>query len=168
MFPLEQHHLNELEARLRQWAPNLGGLDRDRMLFEAGRAEAVGGSRPGPRVWLWKSAAAATVILALGLGLALRHERTQRRNLELALASVGAPPESIVESPPESIAKLPEKHNPGPSSYLVLVRKVKLLEDPVDREPVRTAPDRNQGGPVTAPHSPPLLRAHDLDRVISL
>jgi hypothetical protein len=168
MFPLEQHHLNELEARLRQWAPNLGGLDRDRMLFEAGRAEALGGSRPGPKVWLWMPAAAAAVVLALGMGLAWRHERTQRRNLELALASVGSPSQSIIEYPLEAITKLPEKHTPDPSSYLVLVRKVKLLEDPVDQEPVQTAPDRNPPGPVSDPHSLPPLRPHDLDRVISL
>ena len=66
--------LSELERRLAAWRPAAGALDRDRMLYEAGRAAA----RADGRVQSWRLATAALVLLAVGLGGLLVHERSQR------------------------------------------------------------------------------------------
>ena len=47
--------LSEFERRLAAWRPAVGGLDRDRMLYEAGRAAA----RADGRVQSWRLATAA-------------------------------------------------------------------------------------------------------------
>jgi hypothetical protein len=56
--------LNALEAGLRQLAPRAPTLDRDALMFRAGRASA-------PRGWAWPLAAAASTLVAVALGMAL-------------------------------------------------------------------------------------------------
>ena len=115
MFNPDQDPVSSLEERLRSWVPSAGGLDRDRMLFEAGRAAA---QRPiasaGTSTRLWKLATAAAVLLASGLGLAWHNERSQRRALELTFARPAPPPPApLVTSTPELIAERREKGAPS-------------------------------------------------------
>ena len=82
MFNPDQDHLSSLEERLRSWVPSAGGLDRDRMLFEAGRAEARGSARMrGLEARDGRRGPAG-----VGAGMAWHNERSQRRALELAFA----------------------------------------------------------------------------------
>ena len=57
---------HELEQPLRALEPLPGGLNRDRMLFEAGRASAQAGARAR-----FVILAAATLAVSIGLGLSL-------------------------------------------------------------------------------------------------
>ncbi len=69
--------LSAVERRLAAWRPAAGGLDRDRMLYEAGRNAA----RADGRVQSWRLATAALVLMAVGLGGMLARERSQRRGI---------------------------------------------------------------------------------------
>ena len=85
MDPLEDDPevpLSDLERRLEQWRPASGSLDRDRMLFDAGRASARAES------WgrLGAALAASFALVAVGLGGLLVRERAHRHGLEVALA----------------------------------------------------------------------------------
>ncbi len=59
-IPGREPELTALERRLADWRPTAGALDRDRMLYNAGRAAA--GVRP------LRLAAAALLLVSLGLG----------------------------------------------------------------------------------------------------
>ncbi len=167
MFNPDEDQMSSLEERLRSWVPSARRLDRDRMLFEAGRAEVQGTIQAGTRANLWKFATATAVLLASGLGMAWHHERSQRRALELTFARLAPPP--AVVSTPELIAERQEKERAvDPTSYLALVRQVNRLKDAANFEPHRTAPEavpkiRAADPPRAAP-----LRPRDWDRVISL
>src|SRR4029077_18348169 len=84
MFNPDQNPVSPFEERLRSWVPSARGLDRDRMLFEAGRAQGQESLRARTSARLWKLATAAALLLASGLGMAWHSERSQRRDLELA------------------------------------------------------------------------------------
>jgi hypothetical protein len=61
--------LAAVEAALASLSPTPCGVDRDRMMFQAGRASAEKVSPPGrrsPSYWLWPCATAATTLLAVG------------------------------------------------------------------------------------------------------
>jgi len=167
MFNPDEDQLSSLEERLRSWVPSACGLDRDRMLFEAGRAEVLGSIPARSHARLWKLATAAAILLASGLGMAWQNERSQRRALELTFARL-APPAAL-DSQPELMTERQEKEAAiDPTSYLALVRQVNRLEDSADLEPHRTAPGtfpsvRSADPPQTAP-----LRPRDWDRVLSL
>jgi hypothetical protein len=169
MFNPDEDQLSSLEERLRSWVPSPDRLDRDRMLFEAGRAEARGPIQAGTRANLWKFATAAAVLLASGLGMAWHNERSQRRALELTFARLAPPPPAALVSTPELMTERPEKEaDVYPSSYLALVRQFKRLKDEASLEPHRTAPETVQKVRVAdPPHTAP-LRPRDWDRVISL
>jgi hypothetical protein len=161
MFNSDQDHMSSLEERLRAWVPDSGGLDRDRMLFEAARA---GGS---PRSW--KYATAAAVLLAAGLAFGWHHERRQRRALELAFAKVGPPSLVTAVSSQERIAEGPVTAIAiDPTSYLALIRQVKSLEDGASLKPQQLAPDVVTKVRSADLSQPSPLRPHDFDRVISL
>jgi hypothetical protein len=169
MFNPDQDHLSSLEERLRSWVPSPGGLDRDRLLFEAGRAEVQGPVQAGTSARLWKYATAAAVLLAAGLGTAWHHERSQRRALELTYAKPTPPLSATSGSTPELITEGQEKEAAvDPTSYLALVRQLKRLEDPVNLEPHRTAPGTVPRVRAADPPQSVPLRPHDFDRLISL
>ncbi len=167
MFNPDEDHLSPLEERLRSWVPSAGGLDRDRMLFEAGRAAVQGPSRAGTSGRLWKYATAASVLLALGLRIAWHNERSQRRALELTIARQ-APPPALVSTPDLMTERQEEETNVDPSSYLALVRQLRRLEDATNLEPQRTAPGTVQRVRAADPPQTAPLRPRDWDRVISL
>lgn len=66
----DQAVLNDLETALAALAPVRGRLDRDRLMYEAGRAAA----RPSPRKWMAVAASLALVATGEGALLALRPE----------------------------------------------------------------------------------------------
>ncbi len=63
--PTRDPALAALEAALRALPPAPAGLDRDRLMFQAGQ------SRRPRTGWLWPAAAAALALLSVGLGTAL-------------------------------------------------------------------------------------------------
>jgi hypothetical protein len=158
--------LSDLEHRLRAWQPSSGGLDRDRMLFEAGRA-AAGRTVPGGSVRLWKLATAAAVLAALGLGQGWRTERLHRQAVELSLAAEMPRPFSTERARAASPPRPQPPVTPiDPSSYLALARRA----DPPGPAPLPGPSGGTSGQPIDSGgvSSPPPLRPHDLDRVLSL
>jgi len=134
----------DLERRLARLRPAAGGLDRDRMLYEAGRAAA----RADSRTRLASAAAMAMAIGCVGLGGLLARERGHRLDLERALADTRPrepDPGRLAPSPPVPAAR------PGPDSYLALTRRALVagLDDP----PGPVEP-RRFGSPI--PPEPPL------------
>ncbi len=129
--------LTHFEQWLAALRPASGGLDRDRMLFEAGRASA----RAEGRARAWALTAAASVLVAVGLALGLARERSRRLDLERSLVAASRISPAIEPpsppSPPIDVA---------PDSYLALSRRlVAGLDDPrpAPEVPVgRPAPDR--------------------------
>jgi len=60
--------LAALEASLAALTPRPSTVDRDRLMFLAGRASGASARRRGPASWLWPLATAASLLLAAGLG----------------------------------------------------------------------------------------------------
>src|SRR5262249_39292774 len=150
--------LTAMERRLAGWRPSTGALDRDRMLYDAGRAAGAAGR---PRLLIGAALSLSLAILALSASLAyqnsalareralLAQERTHRQHLEMALAARTLPPQSS-PSPPAPEATEP----PAPSSYLAMMARLTAgADDPVsprvlsDPEPRAPAP-APEGGPV--------------------
>jgi hypothetical protein len=127
--------LLKLESALASLAPRPAALDRDWVMFLAGRAAArETGRRRG--AWLWPCATAASLLLALGLGLR------------------GQWPIGPSQEEAEVAAAASSSERPGPNSYfklreLVLTRGVDDLPDPTassgrrDAQPLRPL-DRNR------------------------
>lgn len=118
MDPLEdlpEGPLSDLERRLERWRPLPGSLDRDRMLFDAGRAAARAES------WgrLGAALAASFALVAVGLGGLLVRERGDRHALEATLAERTREP-----ALPERVSPLPTFAEPAPNSYLALSRRI--------------------------------------------
>ena len=84
---LESKHdeMKAFEERLGSWVPSLGNVDRERMLFEAGRASGLQSTPWAAGSQLWRLATAATLLLSVGLGLAWQHERGRNQALEQAV-----------------------------------------------------------------------------------
>jgi hypothetical protein len=113
-----------LEGRLAAWRPSAGGLDRDALLFEAGRASARAEASAPLR--LASGSAAALAALAVGLGGLLAAERGRRHDLEVALArSAPAPPGAAArpEAGPSPSGEPRPAEAPAPTSYLALTHR---------------------------------------------
>jgi hypothetical protein len=164
--------LSSLERRLAAWRPAAGALDRDRMLYDAGRAAA------GARTW--RLAAAALLLAAVSLGgllvnereqLAREHsllarERMHRLEAETALAARAR----ASEPSPAIPATAPAIEPPAPDSYLVLTARLAqgVAEPPwpdVGREPAPTGSSPRSSEP--SPRPVP-LRPIDIQRVLEL
>jgi hypothetical protein len=120
--PSSRDELSRVEQRLAQWSPSAPALDRDRMLFEAGRASART-ARAGQVV------AALGAVLAVSFGVWGAHERSQRKALELALTETTRAlkvAQSARPVVPPSI-RLPELTSPAPQSYLALSHRPATL-----------------------------------------
>jgi len=160
---IDEDDLNRLERRLGDWRPSLGGLDRDRLLYEAGRADAVARDRR-----LLKAALAASIaagLAAFGLGAAWRfeHDRNGRLTAELALARLEARPDRAAPHqsvPPAVVSSEP----PDPSSYLALSRRI--VDGRIDFEPP-SLPAAPSGDQPSRPRPEP-LRVGDRDRLLDL
>ncbi len=169
--------LTALERRLAGWRPAAGALDRDRMLYDAGRAAA--GARP------WRLAAAALMLVSLGLGgllvqrrallgrerALLAHERARRFELETALAArtEASRPSSQAPAP---AADVPPIGPPAPGSYLVLTARladgVADVPWPGARVESEPGPHRPSPGPAGGEWRPAPLRTQDIQRVLDL
>lgn len=142
----------ELEQRLAAWLPIAPALDRDQMLFEAGRASA----RAEARSRAWPCTALGLAILLVGLGGLFARERSQRLALENTLAArTTSPPAELAVMPPRDVLPAPSDERPGPNSYFVLSRlSSEDLESPLvspkpsaEPAPERTGPRRPTLGP---------------------
>jgi hypothetical protein len=153
--------LNALAARLQTWRPSAGGLDRDRLIFESGRAAGLAEARAMDRGRLWPMATAASLLLAVGFYMARGPEKggePERIDLAVKSAEVPRSPQPIAESAP--IAPI------DPSSYLALARQFASGDlDPIQAEPVRPSDSNRSSPPVDRP---PPLRARDFDRLLNL
>ena len=158
--------LSALERRLAAWRPATGALDRDRMLYNAGRAAAAAGART------WRLASAALLLATTGLGgllfqqrSLLARERAERIELAARLAAPATAPAALAP-PVESAAPGP----PAPGSYLALTARLaegvdfgSPPEGGGDREPRMPSPPSWE--PATRPVP---LRPIDLQRVLDL
>lgn len=154
--------LNALEQRLGGWQPMPGTLNRDRMMFEAGRAAAQRGT-------FRLVAIGGLMLLVAGLGGLLAHERSQRQVLEGLLAMQAQSsdftppkPDSPVLVPPAS----PVVVELDPDSYLALThRRTGSILDDFSAAAQEPLPTRS-----TAPLDPPLspLRARTLGGSLEL
>ncbi|HEV3165474.1 MAG TPA: hypothetical protein VGZ22_15715 [Isosphaeraceae bacterium] len=154
-----ERDLSDLERRLRRWQPAPAALDRDQMLFEAGRAAA----RTQASSLLWPAVAASLALATASLGGLWVHERSHRQSLELVLAKREAMPASglaIANLPPVVVAQ------PEPDSYLVLTHQL-LAEGPTDRatDAQRSPPGRKLTSPDSAAAP---LRAHLGEAILDL
>lgn len=125
--------MNALGQRLRGWQPASAGLDRDRLLYDAGRAAAQAERTLGR----WHLSTAALTLLALGLGMAWVRERGANHALGKALAQAeaarksGAPWERAI--PAGGSAPMLVTSGPvDPSSYLALTLGLTGVEAPQD------------------------------------
>jgi hypothetical protein len=162
--PDRENDLTALERRLAAWRPAAGAVDRDRMLFDAGRAAA----RAEDRVRVWRLATAASIIVIATLGGLLAHERSQRPALEPSAAVRTSPPDpwpSTLKS-----ARSVTIESSGPNSYQVLTSRLvsgarDLSSFDVELEPEPARPPTTSSKPT--PHAEP-LRPRDLQRVLDL
>jgi hypothetical protein len=153
--PGPEGELTDLEQRLSHWRPASEGLDRDRMLFEAGRAA----SRAEVRAWIGFASSAALALVTAGLGVLLVGERAHRQALEARIvqqenaAKAPALPEPL---PPPIVAQ-----TLSPDSYLALTHRLQTVGLDEALTPASgTPPD----------HSPvvpePTLRVQDVGRLL--
>ncbi len=122
--------LTAVEAALASLTPSAGCLDRDRLLFLAGRA-----SRERGR-WRWPSAAAAASLLAACLGAALAFRPAVR--VVVVTVEKQAPPD-VVPSP--VVAAPPDEPDAWPATgYHRVLHQV--LRSGLDGLPAPPAADR--------------------------
>ena len=101
----DQAGLSDLETALAALAPVRGRLDRDRLMYEAGRASA----RPSPRKWMAVAASLALVAAGEGALLALRPEGRVVERVVVVREPAGPP-----EVRPVEVAEVVEAPAPRP------------------------------------------------------
>jgi hypothetical protein len=157
--------LTDLEHRLRGWRPAAATLDRDRMLFEAGRAAA----HPAGLAQAWITATSFLTLLAVALGIGWWREHDARVGIEMAL---DASPGHSVDDTPRAGPSMP---GPDPSIQVARI-------DPISYLALRSQVGQFVGGPASNGHrnaqcptkvsrGTPLLTplsARRLDRLIDL
>lgn len=175
----DENELTAFEGRLATWRPAAGGLDRERMLYDAGRSVA----RADSRVQAWRLATAAVVLLLIGSSAMivrqqsliardkhlLARELSRRRSLEAAL---------VVQIPspatPGAVSHRPADATPvepfAPASYFALVSRQALdMADaswPEAEKPSaehRPGPGLSKKPPADAP-----LRPREIERILDL
>ena len=120
---MAEHHprpeLTDLEAQLQALKPTPGGLDRDRILFRAGRASARG---PGRYLWPGVSGVLALTTVALAVALAIRPEPSERV-VYVEVPRAAPPPQE--QRPPGAIDEVPA---PTPPEKALLTGGRSLME----------------------------------------
>jgi hypothetical protein len=98
---LDRPEMNDVEASLGKLSPSPAALDRDRLMFQAGRASV--------RVpWLWPAAAATATLTAAALALVLVFRPAPLSVVETKVVIIHKetlPPTPFSEPPPESWVK---------------------------------------------------------------
>jgi hypothetical protein len=118
--------LTALEQRLAAWRPAAAALDRDRMLFDAGRAAAEADSHA--RAWRRATAALALAVIGLVGLLAqerslLERARSERRALGKLLAvQTGTPAPAPAMTTPSVVSA--EVEPLAPTSYFALTSRL--------------------------------------------
>ena len=165
-MPDSQDPLTELEQRLHSWAPTVDGLERDRMLFEAGRSAAQP-ARRWSAATPWQIATAASVLVAAALGFAWQQERNRSADLSLVaqnLSPIHPPPRQ-----PQSEPVIVDRDSPvDPNSYLGLVRLLHIQTPEGEISSSRPPRFDNPRATSTPASKSMPLRARDFDRVIAL
>lgn len=168
--------LSALEQRLAAWQPAEGALDRDRMLYEAGRAAAASRVRP------WQIGTAAMLFALAGL-LAVEHsqlvrerallaqERARLNEVETALAARLGTTRPVPMIPaPVPLAPIPPAEPPAPDSYLALTSRLArdgaAISWPDDAR--RPAPEQPPNRPAEPSPRPVPLGPDDVRRVLEL
>ncbi|MDR3619521.1 MAG: hypothetical protein P4L85_09240 [Paludisphaera borealis] len=159
----DESDLSRLEQRLGDWTPSLGGLDRDRLLYEAGRAESAVRDRRLVKVTMAVSIATALAAFGLGTAWRIEHDRNGRLTAELALARLEANPALAAPYRPTLPASI-SSEPPDPFSYLALSRRIASGRIDFDR------PDRpaTSSGDKPSHPKPDSLRVGDRDRLLDL
>ena len=88
--------LTPFELKIAAGRPNSTNLDRDRLLFEAGRASAI--SSGGRRLQVWRASAFAMLLMTGGLAGLLASERSRSNELALTLARLEVPESAVGDS----------------------------------------------------------------------
>jgi hypothetical protein len=148
MSERNEKSLSELERSLAELTPSAAGLDRDRLMYAAGKAAAT------PRLrYAWPAASGALTALAASLALVLiMRPAPEIRIVHVPVQVVPAVPEpEDIDAPP---AAVPEPARPiSPFSYWRLQESAVQhgLDAPPD-PPVDAAPPRTSspGQPVSA------------------
>lgn len=138
--------LNDLASRLAAWKPSTTGLDRDRMLFDAGRQSA----QPGRGRVAWPVISGCLAILAATLGVELVRDRSARMAISGGLRQIGLAVHENHQRPP---VQPPIAEPPAPDSYLAASR---LMTDDLEKWPILAKTD----SPITAAQSRPVLKAN--------
>ncbi len=122
-MPPDEKDLSELERALGGLQPARAGFDRDRLMFQAGRAAAQ-----GPRRLLWPAAAAfmTAVAASLGLFLALRPAAEQVVQVVYIDREITVPQPAPPKSPEPQPA--PEREGAASPSVLATLSYWRLQE----------------------------------------
>ena len=147
--------LDNIEAQLAALRPAASGIDRDALLYAAGRAvgEAVA-LRPAPQRWAWPLAAATSLLLAATFASLWVREY---HAIEPTVVQAVSPPanETIAASVADDETSPPLAKPLGEASYFHL-RQV-ALRDGVDALPQRLPRGRSPGTPPLRAFPSPLL-----------
>ncbi|MGP0068915.1 MAG: hypothetical protein ACLQGP_35610 [Isosphaeraceae bacterium] len=171
--------LKALEDRLTAWRPASGSLDRDRMLYDSGRAAGRG---EGP-IRSWRMATAALLLLTISLGGLLVHqgslldrerallaqERARRRATETAIAARPAAQEPSPPTPSPTLAAT--KFEPlSPTSYFVMTARMAsdVRDVPSPDLEIEPGTRRSPTEPAVPLPQPDPLRARDIRQVLDL
>jgi hypothetical protein len=94
-MPEEQdHELSRLQAALRRLTPRPANIDRDRVLYEAGRAAAR-----GSRLWPWAAFGMTVLASCLAMVMVLRSAAEPMRHVVHMPAPASAPPHQAAPAP---------------------------------------------------------------------
>ena len=109
--PLEPR-LSEVAAALAALAPRPPALDRDRLLFNAGRAST-------PRPWFWRLTAASSTMLAAALAAALLLRPPPQPVEHIVYVRVEPTPQPLpkTDAPPSPPAPVESEPPPAPALY---------------------------------------------------
>ncbi len=90
---MSEDEMNAVESALRGLTPTPQPLNRDALMYQAGRTSAA------PRPWLWQAATAAAMLCAVGIGIAFWMRPAEVRRVE-RIVYLPAPPPAPAPTPP--------------------------------------------------------------------
>jgi hypothetical protein len=162
--------MTEFEQSLAALSPSRGRLDRDRLMFEAGRRSAIA---PRRATWAWPAVAASLAAVVLGQTFALTR-RPEPRIVERVVvvyepADVSAQPVApvvVLSRNPAPEADRPDESAESP--YLRLRRQIERfgLDGLPEPSPLLTLSGGRESPTGFAPNAPDVLRRFQLDQVL--
>lgn len=174
-MPEDAHdpEMTDLEHALSALQPTKGRLDRDRLMFEAGRRSAIAPSRPR---WAWPAVAASLAAVVLGQTVALGRRPEPRVVDRLvyiprpAVAPVDVAEPVVILNRNPGAASSARLDAPAGSPFLLLSRQVERfgLEGLPDPPPLLTLSVGREANLGFVPNAPDVLRRYELDKVLDL